>query len=564
MEAPAMRFEHPEVLWLLAVLPTALVALFWWAQRRREALLEGFIGTRLRSQLTVGISPARRRLRRVLLVAAVACLIVAMARPQRGFDLERVEQRGLDIVVAVDTSKSMLATDIAPNRLERAKLAALELTQRAAADRLGLVAFAGEAFLECPLTTDNTAFAQTVRTLGVNSIPEGGTAIASAVDTALTAFKEGDHFRVLVLLTDGEDNDSEAATLKAAQDAGRGGLKIFTVGFGTAAGDFIRVTDANGNSDYVRDEKGEVVKSHLNENLLRQIASCAGGFYLPLQGAHTIDTLYDRGLAPLPKASGAARLLRRYHEQFHWPLAAAMALLLAEMFLPERKRDPASPRPGPKPVAAGAAVLALVAALPLARADASADPWRAYAAKDYTGALKEFDRLSATHTDDLRFRFDAGAAAYRAGKFDVALKDFLAATLAPDLKLQEAAFYNLGNAQYRLGEQTFKPDGDGLDAMEASWRQAAESYTHAVQLNSGDGDAVHNRDFVRRQLEAIHQLREAMLRAKQSADDAVRRNEFHRALEIMEGLNSPIAAKRFQDYIKKLQNIDAIVTSRQS
>ena len=123
---------------------------------------------------------------------------------------------------------------------------------------------------------------------------------------------------------------------------------------------------------------------------------------------------------------------------------------------------------------------------------------------------------------------------------------------------------NQNRIRVLLGEHAFKPDGEGLDAMEAAWREAAESYTHAVQLNADDGDAVHNRDFVRRQLEAIRQLREAMLRAKQSADDAVRRNEFHRALEIMEGLNSPVAAKRFKDYLQKLKNIDAIVTPGQN
>ena len=138
-----------------------------------------------------------------------------------------------------------------------------------------------------------------------------------------------------MLLTDGEDNDTGA--LEAAQNAAKAGLKIFTIGIGTAAGDLLRVTEANGNSDYVRDEQGNVVKSHLNEALLQQIAGAAGGFYLPLRGANAIDTLYERGLAPLPKSEGRERLVRRYHEQYHWPLALAMLLLLAELFLPERK-----------------------------------------------------------------------------------------------------------------------------------------------------------------------------------------------------------------------------------
>ena len=332
-----MRFEHPNLLWLLLVIPPALAAFFWWSERVKKKLLTQFVEPRLLAQLTTGLSPQRRKWKYILLVAAVASLIVAIARPQRGFDLEEVQQNGLDIVVAVDTSKSMLATDIAPNRLARAKLAALELMQTAKADRLGLVAFAGDAFLSCPLTIDDTAFQQSVQALDVNSIPQGGTALAAAINTTLAAFKEKGNHRALVLFTDGEDNDEGA--LEAAQNAAKEGLKIFTVGIGSADGTLVTIADANGNSDYIRDEKGQVVKSHLNEQLLQQIASATGGFYLPLRGADTINTLYERGLAPLPKSEGKEKLVRRYHEQFQWPLAAAMVLLVAEFLLPERRES---------------------------------------------------------------------------------------------------------------------------------------------------------------------------------------------------------------------------------
>src|SRR5271163_819752 len=179
-----MRFENLNVLWLLLVLPPVLALFYWWRERVKRKLLTQFIEARLLSQLTVGISLTRRRWRFGLIILAVACLVIALARPEHGYDLEEVEQNGLDVVVAIDTSKSMLATDIAPSRLERAKLAALELMQRSGTDRMGLVAFAGDAFLECPLTIDNTAFQQSVQALNVNSIPEGGTALAAAINTA--------------------------------------------------------------------------------------------------------------------------------------------------------------------------------------------------------------------------------------------------------------------------------------------------------------------------------------------------------------------------------------------
>ncbi len=556
-----MRFEHPQILWLLLVLPPVLAVFFWWALRSRQKLLAQFIQARLLATLTVGISPARQKIRFALAILAAAFLIMALARPQRGFDLQEVEQRGLDIVVAVDTSKSMLATDIAPNRLARAKLAALELMQRAGTDRMGLVAFAGDAFLECPLTIDNTAFQQSVQALDVNSIPQGGTALAAAIDEALKTFKEKGHYKTLVLFTDGEDNDDGA--LEAAQHAAKEGLRIFTVGIGTAAGDLLRVTDANGNSDYVRDEQGNVVKSHLNEALLQQIATATGGFYLPLRGADAIDTLYERGLAPLPKSEGKEQLVRRYHEQYQWPLAAAVLLLLAEMFLPERRRE--------RKVISSKAETAKIAALVFlfcawsGSVSASlAKALRDYNAGNFTNALQEFKQLAEVKTNDLRLVFNAGAAAYRATNYDEALKDFKTVTLAADLKLQQQALYNLGNTQYRLGELKFEPSTDGLNAMEAAWKEATQNYANAVELDKNDADAAANLAFVNRQLVLIGQLREAMRRAKQDADEAVRRNEYHQALEIMESLTkNKIAAKKFEDYTKKLKDIDAIITPNQ-
>jgi Ca-activated chloride channel family protein len=330
---------NPHMLWLLLVIPPALLAFFWWAGRTRQRLLTQFIQTRLLPTLTIGISATRQKIHVGCLVLAVVCLILALARPQWGFDWEEMKQRGLDIVVAIDTSKSMLAEDIAPNRLARAKLAALELMQRARSDRLGLVAFAGSAFLQCPLTIDDAAFRQSVDALNVNIIPQGGTAIAEAIETALTAFKEEDNYKVLVLFTDGEDHDSGA--LEAAEKAAKDRHAHFHDWHRHAEGELLRIKDAQGGSDYIRDEQGNVVKSHLNERLLQQLAGATeGGFYLPLRGAKAIDTLYDQGLAKLPKSQHQEKLVRRYHEQYHWFLAVAIVLLLVEMLFPERKREP--------------------------------------------------------------------------------------------------------------------------------------------------------------------------------------------------------------------------------
>jgi Ca-activated chloride channel family protein len=339
-------------------------------------------------------------------------------------------------------------------------------------------------------------------------------------------------------------------------------MKIFTVGIGTAEGDLIRITDANGNSDYLRDENGNVLKSHLNERLLKQIAQVTGGFYLPLRGADTMDVLYERGLAPLPKSEVKSQLIRRYHQQFYWPLAIAILLLLAEMFLPERLRPSRRSATGSGTVSAAA--ILLMVGLGSSRACAgSVDALRAYQAGNFTNALSEYQNLALQHTNDLRYVFNAGAAAYRATNYDEAFDDFKIVAAAPDLKLQQLALYNLGNTQYRMGELKFEPSSVSLDNVESAWKEASQSYAHAVQLNTNDVDAVYNLSFVQQQLGFIAELREAMRRAKLQADEAVRRNEYHHALEILQSLNNPIANKKFQDYVKKLKDIDAIVTPSQ-
>lgn len=496
-----MPFAHPHMLWLLLVFPPALVVFFWWSWRKRQVLLTQFIQARLLPGLVSGVSPARQKIRLTALVVAVACLILALARPQLGFTWEEVKHHGLDIVVAIDTSKSMLAEDIAPNRLTRAKLAALDLMQQARSDRLGLVAFAGTAYLQCPLTIDDLAFRQSVEALDVNTIPQGGTALAEAINTALTAFKEGDNYKVLVLFTDGEDHDSGA--LEAAQKAAESGLHIFTIGIGTAEGELLRIKDAQGGPDYIRDEQGNVVKSHLNEALLQDIARETKGFYLPLRGAKTIDTLYTSGLAPLPKSESQEKLVKRFKEQYHWPLGLAIFLLAAEMIFPERRREPRAKTAAvmsSQPVWRGAAGLLLLLALPGALFGSPSSALRDYKAGQYDQSLKEYEQLLQRKAEDPRLRFNAGAAAYREQKFDEAAKQFDEALASPDLKLQQGAYYNRGNTLYYLGES----NPDPAKRTEA-WEKSLKDFESTLKLNPQDADAKFNYQFVKKKLEELKQ-----------------------------------------------------------
>jgi Ca-activated chloride channel homolog len=562
-----LNFANPNMLWLLLVIPPALLAFFWWAGRKRQHLLTQFIHARLLPTLTVGISARRQRIRLGCLVLAVVCLILALARPQWGFDWEEVKQRGLDIVVAIDTSKSMLAEDIPPNRLARAKLAALELMQRARTDRLGLVAFAGTAFLQCPLTIDDAAFRQSVEALDVNTIPQGGTALAAAIAEALTAYKEGDNYKILVLVTDGEDQDSGA--LEAAEKAAKEGLRIFTVGIGTAEGEILRIKNAQGGSEYIRDEQGNVHKSHLNERLLQQIAGATeGGFYLPLRGAKAIDALYDQGLAKLPKSQHQEKFVRQYHDRYHWPLAAAIVLLLVEMLFPERKRGV---RPGQEAIGRplAAAVISCISWCLLAPMQASASPasaLREYKAGQYEQALKEYERLLKKKTDDPRLHFNAGAAAYRNRQFDEAAKQFNATLASPDLKLQGLAYYNEGNSLYHLGERNPDPK-----QRQEAWEKALQDYQSTVKLNPQDADAKFNYEFVKKRLEELKQQQqqqnqskniepsEAAKKAKAEADEAVRRRDYPGALAIMEKqLAEDPTTSYYAAFIERLKGVTGV------
>ncbi|HMC27158.1 MAG TPA: VWA domain-containing protein [Verrucomicrobiae bacterium] len=494
-----MRFEYPKLLLLLLIVP-ALGAFFWWSWREKQRVLDQFVNPRLLPQLMSGISRRLQRLHWYLLLGAAALLVVALARLQWGFDWEEVRQRGLDIVVAIDTSRSMLAEDVQPNRLTRAKLAALDLRKLAKADRMGLVAFAGTAFLQCPLSADDEAFRQSIDELNVNIIPQGGTAVAEAIQTARMAFKDKtDNHKVLVLFTDGEDHDGHA--VEAAKEAAKDGMRIFTIGVGTRNGELLRITDARGRSDYIKDPDGNVVKSRLDEGLLTQIAEATGGFYLLLGGARTIEALYETGLAPMPKSEKASRQVKRYHERFQWALFLAIVLLIGEMFVPERKRVARKAFASAPTLSKAAAAVLLCCLLPTGLIAASASKaLKEYGSHKFERALHQYQDLLENAPNDARLNFNAGDAAFESGFYDKALKHFNSSLATEDLQLQERSFYNLGNAHYRIGEQEKEPP-----QKQADWEQAVTSYESALKLNPNDADAKYNLDLVKKKLEELKQ-----------------------------------------------------------
>jgi Ca-activated chloride channel homolog len=498
-----MRCEHPQVLWLALAAVPALAGFLFWSWRVKQKLILQFVQARLRSSLTIGVSPAREKIRMALLVAALAGILIALARPQWGFAWEEAKQQGLDIIAAIDTSRSMLARDALPNRLEKSKLAVMDLMGQAKSDRMGLVVFAGAAFLQAPLTLDEQAFQQAVEAVSVGIVPVGGTSLSSAIRTTLEAFEKGnDNHKVMVLFTDGEDHDTDDETMAATKEAAEAGMRIFTIGVGTPEGELLRMADEQGNTSFIKDADGNVVKSHLNQTLLQQIATETHGFYLPLQGANPMETLYARGLAPLPKSDETTRLTRVYQERYHWFLGFAVICLVVEALLPERARARSRrARPAASALQTAAAALALCL-IPLSGSGSPSSAFHDYQSGQFTNAFDEYSRLVKQKTNDYRLHYDAGAAAYQSKKLEAAEEQFNSTLNTPDIisdpENQQRTYYNLGNTLYRMGEPAQDPD-----KKKELWQQALTNYNLAVHLNTNDIDARNNLAFVKQQLEEL-------------------------------------------------------------
>jgi Ca-activated chloride channel homolog len=337
-----MEWRAPYLLWVLAAVPAA-AGFFVWALRRRRQALQRFAEARLVPALAPDRDERRQRWRAGMLLAAVGLLAVAVAGPKWGFQWEEVRREGVDIVVALDTSRSMLAEDVKPNRLERAKLAVEDLVKQLRGDRIGLVAFAGAAFVQCPLTLDYDAFAESLRAVDVGIIPKGGTALGEAITSGIEAF-EGHQGKneAFILITDGEDHEGRIDD--AAKQANEKGIKIYTVGIGTPDGELIPLT-VNGQQTFLKDRKGQVVKSRLDDEALKTIATTTGGAYVHGTGADLgLDEIYDGYISKMEKRELKSTMERRFEDRYQLPLLLAMVLLAVEPLVGDRRRARAGAR----------------------------------------------------------------------------------------------------------------------------------------------------------------------------------------------------------------------------
>jgi len=484
METLALTFGSPLWLWWLLAVPV-LAALYAWSHFRSRALVERVVAPRLRERLAGSVSSARRIVRACLVLAAFGLAVVALAQPRYGFIQHEVKQKGRDIIVAVDTSRSMLATDIAPSRLARAKLLTQDLIRLFKGDRVGLVAFAGSAFLQAPLTLDYTAVINALDELDTTVIPKGGTNIAAAIAIAREAFGKAEgQTRALVILTDGEELDADGVA--AAKKAVESGIRIFTVGIGSSDGSLIPFRSEDGRQDFVRDGAGKPVQTRLDEARLREIAKETGGFYVPI-GPDAAREIFQQGIEPMDLAETGVFAARQPLERYQWPLGFAVAFLIVWLLLGERRRISSGVR---------AAVVCLAwIAVPTA---SQASALQSYQAGNYEEARKAYEKHLKSLPESREAQFDAGASAYKLNDFEQAISHFTSALLSEDKKLREDSAYNLGNSLVRRGESAKE-----TAAKKADWKNAVEQYTEALNLGPKNQQAKENREIVKKLLEEL-------------------------------------------------------------
>ncbi|MBA3385886.1 MAG: VWA domain-containing protein [Chthoniobacterales bacterium] len=506
-----MSFGAPEWLWGLLVLPILLL-LFLRAESRSAKRLRHFVAPRLLAQLGATVNHFRRRLRFALLLLGIGLALVSLAKPRWGYTFEEVKRKGLDLLLAVDTSRSMLANDVPPNRLQRVKLAAQDLIQELRGDRIGLIAFAGRAFVQAPLTIDYDAAVEALTEIDTNTIPEGGTNISEAITLAVKTFgKSALGNRALIVFTDGEELAGDS--LKIAQQAADSGVRIFTIGVGTPEGSLIPVPAQGGGTAFVKDRDGQVVKSKLDEKRLREIAESTGGIYLPLgNGPSAMQQLYRNGLSKLQAGDIDTRTSRQPIERYQWPLAGAILVLGASLLISERKRASSSVAAvsdrrtratlrnrGHRPPLPAAALILLLFTPTFTRA--AAPGLEEYRAERFREAYEQFQQTLKEHPETRaqnKIQFDAGAAAYKMKDYGKALESFSQALLSPDTYLQSRSHYNLGNTLYQRGEAQ-KSDEQKLK----EWTNALQHYDQTLKIEPENKEAKENAEFVKNKIEEL-------------------------------------------------------------
>jgi Ca-activated chloride channel family protein len=328
-----MKFADISMIYYLGWLIPALVVFYLWALKREKALMEKFAAKELIAQIAPTYDVKTRRVRMILSISAAALIIFAMARPQWGFYWKDDKGKGLDIVIAIDTSKSMLAADMSPDRLTAAKEGVSDFVKRLKGDRVGLIAFSGSSFMQAPLTPDHGGFLLALNSISVETIPRGGTNLPAAIYEAINGYKGAETAnKALIVITDGENTEGDVN--KAVEKAKKEGVTISCIGIGTSKGEEIPITDEKGHRTPLKDKEGNVVRTKLMEDTLKTVAERTGGIYVRASSEDLgLEKIYEQRLSKLEKKETKDKKVKVYKERFQVPLALALLLLIREFIL---------------------------------------------------------------------------------------------------------------------------------------------------------------------------------------------------------------------------------------
>ncbi len=480
---------------LVGLLVVAITLLFFlYTEKLAWKRLSSFAENALLGRLTKSHSRRRLWVKNSLLMSAVFLLFVSLARPQWGANWEEAETRGIDIMIALDTSRSMLAEDISPNRLERSKLAILDLLNSLQGDRIGLIAFAGNAFLQCPLTLDYQAFRQTLAAIDTNSIPVGGTDVAAAIDEANAYFEASGNEKILILITDGED--LEASGILKARESSKEGMRILTVGVGSTKGELIPVRNALGETEYLRDASGKPVSTSLDEQTLKKIAEVSQGLYTPLGSSGSgLDEVYQYCLAQLPAESRQESLQRIPIERFQWVLLIAIFILIIESLISTRQRMRNS---GNTLVAL--LTVAIVSQFPNTTDGSTlSEASKAFKDERYEESATLYKEAVIADPNNAKIVYNLGVSNYRSGRFADSIANFETSLRLAKPSLQEKSFHNMGNSRVALGFNLLEEDPQ---QTKDQWNAAIIDYENALDLDGNRSSTQQNLQLIKDTIEA--------------------------------------------------------------
>jgi len=474
-----MNFARIEMLFLIWAVPLLLLV-FVYGMKRRKKILSRFASERGLKAIAPTASSARRKIKAGLMLSVLFFLSLALSGPRYGYNWVEIERKGIDIILALDCSKSMLASDIKPSRLDRAKREVYDLLTMLKGDRVGLVAFAGTAFLQCPLTLDYEAFNLFLNVLSPDFLPIGGTDITEAINVSVEGFdKKSNTEKAVILITDGE-NTGEGVPIKAAEKAKESGVKLFCIGVGSQDG--VPVPEEQGG--FKKDASGKIILTKLDEETLKKMAVMTGGTYVrSVAGDMDLDVIYTKEIRGKMEASELESDRKQiWEDRYQWFLALAILALTAELFLPSTK----------KVLSAIVLLCLIVSSTPAAHANPLKQGLEAYNKGDYEKSLKLFIDAQLENPDKSEVLYNVGNAYYKTGDFDSAASNFKEAMKTEDNRLKQKAIYNLGNANYR----------------KEKFEDAVKNYEEAVKLDPNDLQAKQNLEFVKKVMELKKQQQE--------------------------------------------------------